>query len=82
MPTLRVVSCQNFDTPRETRLLTLPQAALRAREARVQQLKALVEAGMYKVDSGSLARAILRAGRSAAALTRAPARSLDMRVSA
>ena len=56
--------------------------ALKARAERVRQVKALVEAGLYKVDAGSLARAILRAGRGGVQMVRPPARSLDRRVSA
>ena len=54
-------------------MLLLSSSALAARAERVRQLKALIEAGLYKVDAGNLARAILQKGR--ALRKRPPARS-------
>jgi anti-sigma28 factor (negative regulator of flagellin synthesis) len=60
----------------------LPPHARKARAERLQQLRALIDAGLYTVDAGRLANAILRAGNRTAPIVRPPARSLDMRVSA
>jgi hypothetical protein len=48
----------HFD-PREEALLRLSPGARAARAQRVQRLRALVEAGLYRVDAASLARALL-----------------------
>ena len=50
---------QNLDTP-PAGLSHLSASALEARKARVEQLKILVATGLYKVDSASLVRAMMR----------------------
>jgi anti-sigma28 factor (negative regulator of flagellin synthesis) len=63
----------HFD-PHEDAMLRLSPGALAARAQRLQRLKALVEAGLYRVDAASLARALLRpamAGMSGRLLDRA-----------
>jgi hypothetical protein len=63
-------------------VLLLAPGALAAREERVRQFKALVAAGLYRVDSASLARAILRSGARGPRVGQAAAGLLDTQVSA
>lgn len=66
---------QKFDTPPAALAHLSPQARLKRAE-RVAELKALVEAGLYQVDTAALVRAMLRP-RAQAPLGSAGARSLD-----
>jgi len=74
---------QNPDT-HEAALVLFSSSALSARAERVARLKALIEAGLYKVDAGAIARALIRDGRRLRSeLARKPTRrSLDTQVSA
>ncbi len=65
-------------------MLLLSSSALAARAERVRQLKALIDAGLYKVDAANLARAILRKGRAlrTCGSARSSAGSLDTQVCA
>ncbi len=67
---------QNFDTP-PADLLSLSRTALDARARRVEELKILVAAGLYKVDAGAIANAILRRKGLSSCTQHAACRSLD-----
>jgi hypothetical protein len=69
------VTRQNSDTP-PVDFSYREQTMLLARSERVRRLKALVDAGLYKVDSASLARAIARRA-CTPMVVQSTARSLD-----